>query len=63
VRGSGGRPPLPLLSAPELGFRVVHVWESQDALDAIAGKLMPILHDMGVQGQPEIYRLHTYVSA
>jgi hypothetical protein len=45
------------------GFRVVDVWESQEASDAFAAELMPILGDIGVQGQPEIYPAHTYVSA
>ena len=45
------------------GFRVVDVWESQEALDAFGGHLMPILADIGVTGEPEIYPAHTYVSA
>jgi hypothetical protein len=44
-------------------FRVVDVWESQDALDRFAEQLMPILEDIGVEGRPEIYPAHTYVSA
>ena len=44
-------------------FRVVDVWESEEALNDFAGKLMPILQDIGVQGEPEIYPAHTYVSA
>jgi hypothetical protein len=47
----------------EKGFRVVDVWESEEALDNFATKLMPILHDIGVEGRPEIYPAHTYVSA
>jgi hypothetical protein len=45
------------------GFRVVDVWESQEALDHFAEVLMPVLQEIGVQGQPEIYPAHTYVSA
>jgi hypothetical protein len=44
-------------------FRVVDVWESQEALDAFAAKLIPILEEIGVQGAPEVYPAHTYVSA
>ncbi|HEX6701386.1 MAG TPA: hypothetical protein VF101_11705 [Gaiellaceae bacterium] len=44
-------------------FRVVDVWESQEALDAFAAKLIPILNEIGVQGTPEVYPAHTYVSA
>ena len=44
-------------------FRVVDVWESQEALEAFGAQLMPILSEIGVQGEPEIYPLHTFVSA
>jgi hypothetical protein len=44
-------------------FRVVDVWESQEALEAFGAHLMPILREIGVQGDPEIYPLHTLVSA
>ncbi len=47
----------------EKGFRVVDVWASEDALNRFAEKLMPILEDIGVQGQPEIYPALNYVSA
>jgi hypothetical protein len=47
----------------EGAFRVVDVWESQQALDAFAAELMPILGEAGVQGQPEVYSAHSFVSA
>ena len=47
----------------ERAFRVVDVWESQAAADAFGAELMPILEEIGVQGQPEVYPAHTYVSA
>lgn len=47
----------------ENGFRVVDVWESQEAVDRFASELIPILEEIGVQGQPEVYAAHTYVSA
>jgi len=47
----------------ERGFRVVDVWESQEAVDRFAAELIPILDEIGVQGQPEVYAAHTYVSA
>jgi hypothetical protein len=47
----------------EEGFRVVDVWESLEAVDAFAAQLMPILEEIGVQGRPEVYPTHTYVSA
>ncbi len=44
------------------GFRVVDVWESEEAFGRFGQHLMPILQDMGVAGEPEIYPAHTYVS-
>jgi hypothetical protein len=45
------------------GFRVVDVWESDEALQRFADVLLPILRQLGVEGQPEIYPTHTFVSA
>jgi hypothetical protein len=45
------------------GFRVVDVWESEDAFRKFGEKLVPILQAVGVEGQPELYPAHTYVSA
>ena len=45
------------------GFRVVDVWESEEAFARFGNHLMPILQDIGVQGQPEVYPAHTLVSA
>ena len=45
------------------GFRVVDVWESEDAFRRFGEKLMPILEEIGVEGQPEVYQAHTFVSA
>jgi hypothetical protein len=47
----------------ENGFRVVDVWESENAFRSFGETLMPILQDMGVEGQPEIYPAHAFVSA
>ena len=47
----------------EKGFRVVDVWESDDAFARFGAVLMPILQQLGVEGQPEIYPAHTFVSA
>ena len=47
----------------ESGFRVVDVWESEEAFGRFGEHLMPILQEMGVQGQPEVYPAHTFVSA
>jgi hypothetical protein len=45
------------------GFRVVDVWESQEAFQRFGEALMPVLHELGVQGEPEVYPTHTFVSA
>jgi hypothetical protein len=45
------------------GFRVVDVWESEEASQRFAEKLIPILREVGVEGEPEVYSTHTFVSA
>lgn len=45
------------------GFRVVDVWESEDACNRFGEVLAPILQEVGVEVQPEIYQAHTFVSA
>lgn len=45
------------------GFRVVDVWESEDAFRRFGEKLLPILKALGIEGEPEVYPAHTYVSA
>jgi hypothetical protein len=47
----------------ESGFRVVDVWESEDAFRRFGETLIPLLREIGVEGQPEIYPAHTFVSA
>jgi len=44
------------------GFRVVDVWESEDAFRRFGETLVPILRDIGVDGEPEVYPTHTFVS-
>ena len=45
------------------GFRVVDVWESEDAFARFGEALVPILREIGVAGEPEVYATHTFVSA
>jgi hypothetical protein len=45
------------------GFRVVDVWDSRESLETFGSTLIPILRDIGVEGDPEIYEAHTFVSA
>jgi hypothetical protein len=43
-------------------FRVVDVWESEEAFGRFGETLMPILQEIGVEGRPEVYPAHTFVS-
>ena len=45
------------------GFRVVDVWESEDAFRRFGEKLTPIMQAIGIEGEPEIYPSHTTVHA
>lgn len=45
------------------GFRVVDVWETEDACRRFGEILMPILEEVGIKEQPELYPAHTFVSA
>ena len=45
------------------GFRVVDVWQSEEACNLFGEALGPILKEVGVDDLPEIYRAHTIVSA
>lgn len=44
------------------GFRVIDVWESEDALRRFGETLIPVLKELGVEAEPEIYPAHTFVS-
>ena len=45
------------------GFRVVDVWESEDAFNAFGEHLGPIMEEIGVSDPPEVYPAHTFVSS
>jgi hypothetical protein len=45
------------------GFRVVDVWESEEAFGRFGESLIPILREIGVEGDQEVYPAHTFVSA
>jgi hypothetical protein len=45
------------------GFRVVDVWESEEACRRFGEKLQPVLDEVGITAQPEMYPAHTFVSA
>jgi hypothetical protein len=44
------------------GFRVVDVWESEEAFGRFGEALEPILQETGVEDPPEVYPAHTFVS-
>ena len=45
------------------GFRVVDVWESEEAFRRFAEKLAPVMQQIGIETEPEIYQTHTLVTA
>jgi hypothetical protein len=45
------------------GFRVVDVWESEEAAQRFGEKLAPHLQEAGITSPPEVYAAHTFVSA
>src|SRR4051794_9000137 len=45
------------------GFRVVDVWESQDACEAFGEHLRPILEEVGITDPPEMYPAEAFVSS
>src|SRR5688500_7923286 len=45
------------------GFRVVDVWESEEAARRFGEMLMPVLQEVGISDEPELYPAHTFVSA
>jgi hypothetical protein len=47
----------------EGGFRVVDVWESEEAARRFGEKLIPTLQEVGIEVEPEMYPAHTFVSA
>ena len=47
----------------ENGFRVVDVWDSEESFNRFGESLIPILEEIGVEGKPEIYPAHSFVSA
>jgi hypothetical protein len=48
--------------SPE-GFRVVDVWDSEESCNRFGEMLRPILQEVGIVDQPELYPAHSSVSA
>lgn len=45
------------------GFRIVDVWESEESFRKFGEKLVPILQELGMEGEPEVYPAHTVVTS
>ena len=45
------------------GFRVVDVWESEEAAEAFGEKLGPVLAEVGITDPPQMYKAHAFVNA
>ena len=45
------------------GFRVVDVWESEEACNRFGEILQPILQEVGIVDPPELYPAEVFVSA
>jgi hypothetical protein len=45
------------------GFRVVDVWESEEAAQRFGEKLAPHLREAGITAEPEVYEAHAFVAA
>ncbi|HEX8857294.1 MAG TPA: hypothetical protein VF752_16995 [Thermoleophilaceae bacterium] len=45
------------------GFRVLDVWESEEACNRFGEILGSRLQEVGITEQPELYQPHTFVSA
>lgn len=42
-------------------LQVIDVFESQAKLDAFGAKLMPILHDMGIEAKPTVFEVYNII--
>ena len=47
----------------EGGFRIVDVWESEEAVKRFGETLMPVMQELGIEAPLEIYPADTFVSA
>jgi hypothetical protein len=44
------------------GFRVIDVWQSEEAFRRFGEALAPVMAKLGLEEQPELYPAHTIVS-
>ena len=45
------------------GFRVVDVWESEEAFNRFVEALTPVMQAIGIEGAPQVYASHTIVTS
>ena len=45
------------------GFRVVDLWESEEAAGRFGSIIATVMREIGVTDMPEVYPAHTFVSA
>ena len=45
----------------ELGWRVIDVWESEEAFQRFGGTIGPILEEVGFAGEPRLFPLENFV--
>jgi hypothetical protein len=45
----------------ETGWRVVDVWESEDAFNRFGAHLMPIIQELGTEPRPAVFPVHNFV--
>ena len=45
----------------ESTFRVVDVWESEEAFQRFGEKIRPVLQEVGFPGEPKVFPLHNFV--
>jgi hypothetical protein len=45
------------------GFRVIDVWESEDAFNSFGETLIPILQELSVDVEPEVYEALAFLTA
>ena len=44
------------------GWRVVDVWESEEAFERFGSVIGPMLQEVGFPGEPQVFPLHNFVS-
>ena len=44
------------------GWRVIDVWESEEAFQSFGSTIGPILQDVGFPGEPKLYPIHNFVT-